>query len=266
MKNFRLIISKPQDAFYNMALDEALFLSYLKTGVPFFRIYYWDSPSFSIGISQDVDCEIELNKCAKDKVNLVRRMTGGGILFHHKEITYSFGCSKSGVGEPSNILVSYKNICRFLIEFYKSLGLNAQYAKDLENFEDYKSPHPICTSSYEKYDIVINGKKIGGNAQKRSREFIFQHGIIPFCVDFEFMSKYLKNFEQQKVKGSTTYLNNELKQLLYLKDLEDKLINSFSQCFGVEFTKSELTEEEVVVCKKLIANKYKHVNKTQVAE
>jgi hypothetical protein len=51
MKHFRLIISKPQDAFYNMALDEALFLSYLKTGVPFFRIYYWDSPSFSIGIS-----------------------------------------------------------------------------------------------------------------------------------------------------------------------------------------------------------------------
>lgn len=240
-----------------MALDEVLFLSYLKTGIPFLRIYYWNKPSFSIGVSQNANEALDISQCQKDNVDVVRRMTGGGVLFHDQEITYSFGCSKNLAGEAQSVLISYKNVCRFLIEFYKNLGVNAQFALDMSNFDAYKNPSLICAASFEKYDIVVSGRKIGGNAQKRSKEFIFQHGIIPFFVDLEFMRKYLKKFDYYKVKESITYLYREINNKFDLKDLESKLINNFADGFGIKFEKSNLTDEEILECNELIANKYK---------
>jgi lipoate-protein ligase A len=239
MKNFRFIHSGPASAFYNMALDEKIFFRFLKDGVPVFRIYSWQSPSFTYGVSQqNPGQEINLPLCAKDGIHLSKRMTGGGILFHNNEITYSLTCGKEDIGEDKNVFVSYRNICVFLISFYESLGLKPSFALEAEDFNDRCAAHPLCNASREKYDLVINGKKIGGNAQKRNRQAIFQHGSIPISIDWGLMRKYVRFLPQESFLG-TTSLSEELKVVPAREILEQKLFGAVRDTFGVNFIEEE---------------------------
>jgi len=234
-KIFRLIQSEPGSAAYNMALDEKIFSDYLRDGIPRFRVYSWQAPSFTYGISQQPENEIDVERCAMDGLQIAQRMTGGGVLFHHHEITYSLACSKDDIGEDKDVFVSYRQICAFLINFYKALGLSAGFAQDAGNFKDYCAAHPLCSAAREKYDIVINGKKIGGNAQKRRRNAIFQHGSIPLSIDWSFVRKYTRNLPENISAGATT-LSQELNDMPSRKILEEKLIDALSSALAIRKT------------------------------
>ena len=73
MKTFRLIRSKPNSATYNMALDEKIFLRFIEDGIPVLRIYSWEAPSITIGISQEAEGEIDLKQCQADGASSARR-------------------------------------------------------------------------------------------------------------------------------------------------------------------------------------------------
>jgi len=183
MKNrWRIIDTGPADAFTNMAFDEAILRGYsLHSSPPTFRIYGWNPPAFSFGYSQDVRRELGIEAHIRSTTPFVRRITGGGIIKHGNELTYSLVCAKADLGIPERVVSSYKIISSFLITFYKKLGLDAAFAGDVAGPEEKLGrPSTFCFDSKEKYDIVVGGTKIGGSAQKRSRSTIFQHGSIPF--------------------------------------------------------------------------------------
>lgn len=234
MKSFKLIRSPASSADYNMALDAEIFGQYLEDGVGVLRLYRWKNPSFTYGFSQNPQSQIDLARCASDGVQIAKRMTGGGVLFHHDEITYSFVCSKSDVDELQGVFVAYRDICAFLIRFYKSLGLDPFFALQAEGFKDRCAAHPLCSASNEKYDIVISGKKIGGNAQKRKRQVIFQHGSIPCRIDWNFVRRYLLSLPEDTPAHVTT-LGEELNNVPEKDILEEKLIEAFASTFNVYF-------------------------------
>jgi lipoate-protein ligase A len=243
MKSFRLIKSGAMSAANNMALDEKIFKRYLEDGIGVLRLYRWQSPAFTYGFSQEPASQIDLAACSVDAVEVVKRITGGGILFHGDEITYSFVGSKEDVGEPQGVFVDYCHICRFLMRFYESLGLVPAFALNQAGFKNRCTPHELCSASYEKYDILIAGKKIGGNAQKRNRQTIFQHGSIPCRINWDFLRKYLKFMPADLPAGVTT-LADELKAVPPKDILEQKLINAFSSTFKVEFTREDQVQYE----------------------
>jgi lipoate-protein ligase A len=245
MRRFRLIRSCPSEAIHNMALDEKIFNRYLEDGIPAFRIYGWNAPSFTYGVSQKPESDIDMSRCALDGVQAAKRMTGGGILFHHNEITYSLVCAKDDIGELDSVFVSYRRICAFLISFYRSLGLDASFALEAEDFKKRCAPHELCSASREKYDIVINGKKIGGNAQKRKRRAVFQHGSIPLSVDWAFVRRYARSLPEDVSSGVTT-LTEELKIVPDKRTLEDILISAVAKEFDAEFTEEESLYETAV--------------------
>lgn len=214
-----------------MAMDAAIFQRYLEDGVPVFRVYGWSAPSFTYGVSQDPGNILNMDLCRKDGVGVAGRMTGGGVLFHDDEITYSFVCGKEDVGEPAAHLVAYREICAFLINFYRSLGLEASFAVETKDFKARSQASELCAASHEKYDIVIGTRKIGGNAQKRSRRAIFQHGSIPLSIDRALERGYLKDANAQAPLYVTS-LSGELKKVPGRKMLEDKLIETFGLTFG----------------------------------
>jgi len=173
-KTFALYTSPKLSAKDNMHMDKALFDGFKPSELPIFRVYAWEA-SFTYGISQNIES-------LKNDAHLVsyddkhaQRMTGGGILFHGNDISYSLVIPTSLV-KGLSVKESYELICGFLMEFYKGLGLHPVYAKDLEELNLSKSHY--CQEGYEPYDILVGGKKIGGNAQRRSKEAIFQHGSI----------------------------------------------------------------------------------------
>ncbi|MFA5199793.1 MAG: lipoate--protein ligase family protein [Candidatus Omnitrophota bacterium] len=234
MKEFKLIRSKASSARNNMALDENIYYQYLKDGVGVLRLYRWERPSFTYGFSQDPVNQIDLALCAENGVQIAKRITGGGILFHHDEITYSFVCNKSDIKEPERVFVSYRNICAFLLKFYQSLGLKPLFALESENFKIRSLPSQFCSAAYEKYDILLGTKKIGGNAQKRNRQAIFQHGSIPCSIDWNFMARHLKSLPTDTADHITS-LSAEMKVIPEKDLLEEKLIEAFESSFGVRF-------------------------------
>ena len=234
MKTFRLIRSQPGSAAYNMALDEKIFHRYMADGIPVFRVYGWNTPSFTYGVSQLPEGEIDMVRCGADGIQIAKRMTGGGLLFHNDEITYSLVLGKADIGEPDNVLVSYRKICAFLISFYRSLSLKASFALEAEDFKDRCVPHELCSASREKYDIIINGRKIGGNAQKRKRRIVFQHGSIPISIDWKFMRRYVRSLPSDISSGVTT-LAEELNVLPDKHILEQNLIDAAAKEFGTHF-------------------------------
>ena len=237
----------PASAEYNMALDERIFYRYIEDGIPCFRIYGWQVPSITYGISQQTENEIDLARCERDGVQVAQRITGGGVLFHHNEITYSLACSKEDVGEDSKVFVSYRQICAFLIYFYKSLGLRASFAFEADDFKHKSLPHQLCSASHEKYDIVIGKRKIGGNAQKRRRQAIFQHGSIPLSIDWGFLRRYVRSLPEDISSGATA-LAEELAVLPDRGVLEQKLVDALAHVYGVYFLKEkEQVYDEAIV-------------------
>lgn len=255
MKRFRLLRSGVASASFNMALDETIFLSRAAGGMSTFRVYRWERPSFSVGISSEPTSILDLKKCAGDGVLVVRRMTGGGALFHDDEVTYSFSCTKEEIGEPREVLVSYRHICGFLKLFYEKLGLNASFACQEKDFGHRGRAHYMCSASHEKYDLVVGAKKIGGNAQKRSRGLVFQHGSIPVSIDWNKMNGY---FIEGVPEGNAcvTSLSRELSSVPGKYALEAALIRAFSDYFDIRFEDEGLSAKEEELLKKLEKEKY----------
>jgi len=161
-----------------MDLDKSLFEDF--DGTPIFRLYSWEENSFTIGRFQKSD------GLEKFGTSYAKRMTGGGLLLHGFDISYTIIIPISLLGSKS-VKESYEYLCSFLLHFYKNLGLHVEYAKDI-NQELSKSF--FCQEGFEAYDMICQGKKIGGNAQRRTKELIFQHGSIPLKNDKREFSGY----------------------------------------------------------------------------
>ncbi len=264
MKQWKFIDTGYNDGVYNMAFDEMLlneFKSSNRMGI--FRLYEWNPPAISIGRFQDAPKVLNLQLCNEENIQVVQRITGGGAILHNEELTYSIVCSTNAINSCS-VKDSYKKLCSFLILTYRELGLDAYFANETPAKTDVNviqlslrgserserqsnlneiatsptdsrndSKTDFCFAGREAYDILINGKKIGGNAQKRKRNIIFQHGSIPINLNTESIKKYFKNplndIEQNIVSlNSVSNINtNELKKIIkrnFEKNLEAELL------------------------------------------
>ena len=170
---FRFIISQNLSAKANSTIDSALFKAFKKDSLPVLRLYSWEN-SITFGVSQNPSDYVTLLQEYKN--NFAKRITGGGVLFHGHDISYSLIIPASYI-EDKGVKETYELICSFILAFYASLGLKASFAKDIKEIALSKSQ--FCQVGFEAYDIIINGQKIGGNAQKRAKNVIFQHGSIP---------------------------------------------------------------------------------------
>src|SRR3989338_7817676 len=103
---FTFIDTEEENAFMNMAIDEALMHSTGDEVV--LRVYRWKPAGLSLGYFQNASQEIDIENCRKNKVDIVRRLTGGKAVLHDKEVTYSFVCPESFLSR--DIVESYKVI------------------------------------------------------------------------------------------------------------------------------------------------------------
>ena len=214
-KTFALVTSPRSSAKDNMLIDKELFDGFKSSNVPTFRVYEWE-PSFTYGISQKLESIENLEYLKAFHDNHAQRMTGGGILFHGNDISYSLVIPTSYVKNLS-VKESYELICGFLMEFYKELGLEPIYAKDLDTIELSKSEY--CQEGYEPYDILINGKKVGGNAQRRTKDTIFQHGSI-------------------SIDNSTYSMGSSLEDLgvkISFEEAKELLVKAFAKTFNIVY-------------------------------
>ncbi|MCM8818367.1 MAG: lipoate--protein ligase family protein [Candidatus Omnitrophica bacterium] len=174
----RLIKSDNYNPFWNMAFDYYFWKKCQdKKKPPVLRFYKWNPCSVSIGYNQNPDKIVNIEFCKKESIPIVKRPTGGSAIFHDIEITYSF-CSNIN-HHPSffSPFFSYIKICKSIIKGIENLGIKMEIRGFSENKEPSFTNIP-CFSLSSRHDIVYNGKKIVGSAQRRNNLSFLQHGSI----------------------------------------------------------------------------------------
>lgn len=243
MTEFRLIENGFNSAAKNMAVDEAIMRYSKELGKPTVRFYGWTPSAISIGYFQNLEQEVDLQKCSELGVDFVRRITGGGAVFHDAELTYSFVCTEESGVVPKKIMDSYKKICNPIILALGEMGLDASFV-------------PLN-------DIVVGGKKVSGNAQTRREKTVLQHGTILMEVDVEKMFSLLK-VPSEKIRGKliedvkqrVTSLEEQLSKKVFFKELSAVMKKGFEEEFGVELVKGDLTKEELELTDKIMNERF----------
>jgi lipoate-protein ligase A len=241
---WRLIDTGPLPGAENMAIDEAL-LSCFDPGEsrPILRLYGWNPPAFSYGRFQKPEEIIDLGKCRADGVRTVRRITGGGVIYHAAELTYSLVCPVDFIPEAHGVKDAFFHLTSFLLAFYRNLGLEACHAAEhYPGSRRLGERTSLCFAGIESCDILIKGKKIGGNAQRRLKNVIFQHGSIPLRQMADKGNAYLLHPDAE-ILGKTTSLADEGVKTP-AEALAKTIKESFEHCFGVTFDPCSLTENE----------------------
>jgi lipoate-protein ligase A len=239
-----------------MALDEALLNCFTpEHSPPVLRLYGWCPPALSLGRFQDAAQVLNLDLCRDHAVDIVRRVSGGGVIYHADELTYSIVCTPGQIPPTTSVKDSFRVLTGFLIELYRTLGLDAAYAVDVE-------PDPaalgtrtdFCFAGRESFDILIDGRKIGGNAQRRQRNVIFQHGSIPIINRTLTGLGYMKDRPPSNA-GRIASLE-DCGVTSGLAELTDSLAKAFCQHLGVEARLDRLTPIEKSRSQELLENKY----------
>jgi lipoate---protein ligase len=171
-----------------------------------------------------------VDRCKEKGVIIVRRTSGGGTIFTDKgQLIYGL-ITKKRIG--SGIADTFKMICEAIVKTLAEFDVKAEY----------KPPN----------DIVLNGKKISGNAQSLKDKAFLIHGTIILDIDTELMDYVLKN----KKPGYVSSIKRECGCDLDLGELKSKLSESFKYVLDEETIKGEFTGIERNSIDRLISERY----------
>jgi lipoate-protein ligase A len=236
---WRLLPPRVDDAFTSMAIDEALLKLNAENKTPnTIRFWRWRPSAISIGCFQSVELEVDLDAAKKYGVDVVRRITGGGAVFHdyEGELTYSLVCKERDV--PADIIESYKLICGGLVRGFEHLGLKAEFRA--------------------VNDVQVKGKKISGSAQTRRWGAVLQHGTVLISPDVRKMFELLKVSPEKisdkfvaSVFERVTTLERELGRKPSFEEVCGGMRIGFERALGVELEEGDFTPEELELAAKL---------------
>ncbi len=192
-KQWYLYNDTAHDPFFNMAMDEVLLQSAEELDAPLIRIYDWDRPSVSIGYVQNYDA------APHDKYTVVRRPTGGGIVYHDDDLTYTAIVPAADPICKLNRIDSYHIFHEAILQTLGEFGLEAKLAPDAYASVDRATMQ--CFTTPTRYDVVADGKKYAGAAQRRTKSGILHQGSIDLkiidCDKKLLTKKLLMAFEKQ---------------------------------------------------------------------
>jgi len=228
---WRFIDTDLAHPYYVTAADEAILEAFRKNMVPpTVHFYRRKPPGVSVGRTKRIEEDINLDKCEKYGVEIVRRKSGGGTIFTDEGcLIYSITFSPET--KPYDPLKIFSKVCSSIINALANFGIDAEY----------KAPN----------DILVNGKKISGSAQVKKGDFVLIHGTILVSTNLNMMREVLK--KQKPV--STLEIENKGK-IPYIFQIKKALVEEFEKTFNVKLKKSNFTEYEKKLIKKLVEERY----------
>jgi lipoyl(octanoyl) transferase len=204
-----------RSAAMNMAIDEALLECIT---VPAIRFYRWQSPALSLGYFGRF-ADVASYRGERD---LVRRWTGGGIVFHGQDLTYSVVIPASDAAFNESSISIYENIHRALVDALEESGQRAILAAIAAGggFSEVNDPGYNCFANPVRADVIMDGRKIAGAAQRRTRRGLLQQGSIQGTelgdnLAEQFAHALSANCRERKVDEEILKLARELAERKY---------------------------------------------------
>lgn len=228
------ILSKNTDPYFNIAAEEYL----LKNIQEDCFMLYQNENSIIVGKHQNALSEINLDFVRENNIKVVRRISGGGTVFHDMgNLNFSFFMS----GEDGN-LVNFKKFSRPIIEFLKKNDIKAEYGK--------------------RNELILDGKKISGNAEHIWKKKTLHHGTLLFSSDLSSLKGALKvnplKFTDKSVKSVRSrvtnisdYISEEMDVFQFSERLMEFVMKEFKVQEIYEFSEADLEGIE-----ELRANKF----------
>jgi len=246
MKTWRLLdIEYPNQAGLNLAIDEALLCRIAKEEGPPVVRFWRNRCAVVIGYSQSVEAEVNLELCRIRGIEVIRRITGGGAVYHDLgNLNYSIVIkSDHPLIRHLDVQESYGVFLSGVIECLKRFGLNSSI--DPPN------------------SLLIHDRKISGSAQVRRRGAILHHGTILVNSDLNLLYEVLKpqrRVNQQKgvpsKRRTVTNLSDEIAREVSMQAVKESLRRSFEEVFSVKLVHSTLSPEEMELSHTLYDEKY----------
>jgi lipoate-protein ligase A len=249
MDTWRLIYLETHDAFMNMAIDEAILTARMANKVPnTLRLYKWQPSAVSIGRNQNLDEEVYSETAHSYGVDLVRRISGGGAVYHDQngEVTYSVTAETASLGK--DIPSVYQRIYEAVVDAIRIIGISADFS-------------PGNTKNCP--NLTVNNRKISGSAQTVRRGIVLQHGTILLDADLQKMFELLRirstsdcTQAAQIAENKITSIKNELRHPVTAETAANALIQGFRAILKIRIESGLLTPYEEEIAKKLCREKY----------
>ena len=177
-----------RSAAMNMAIDEALLEI---ATAPSIRFYRWDHPALSFGYFGKI-ADIANHATERD---VVRRWTGGGIVFHGDDLTYS-------IIIPANDSVFAKSSMSIYAATHQAIQAALSASGQRAEMASEESPKisEACFANAVRADVLVNGQKVAGAAQRRTRRGLLQQGSIQH-VDLgrDFPERFAQELSPQRI-------------------------------------------------------------------
>lgn len=262
-RSWRLLNTGHKSGPENMAIDEAIQRAHGRGEVPpTLRFYGWQPAAVTIGYFQSMAGEVNLEAVKRGGWGAVRRQTGGRMIFHHEELTYSVIIREELL--PGGVVDTYRELSAGLLEGLKHLGAQPELAGEKE---DPRRANPggfnsACFDAPSAYELTVGGKKVAGSAQTRSGGVILQHGSIPFHLDVDLLFSLLNapadRLERlkERFRSKAIALDEALGRPVGWDEAVEGFTLGFRDGLGIELSHGQLTPAEEAEAAELLRTKY----------
>ena len=257
---WRLLETRLADGATNMAIDEAILWAVAEgKSRPTLRFYGWQPPCLSIGYSQSMEGEVDVDRCREAGIDFVRRATGGRSILHADELTYSVVAPQAEPRVAGGVIESYRRLSAGLVAGLRSLGLAVA---QVETADD-KGKSAACFDAPSSYEITVGGKKLVGSAQVRKKRVVLQHGSLPLEGDIARIFDFLKAPSderreglKQELQARATSLDLALGYRIPFDEVARHLAAGFAQALNLRLIPGQLSQHELALAEKLRREKY----------
>lgn len=230
MCEFYFVKNSNTDPCFNLALEEYL----LKYKKDYFISVWRNTPSVIVGVNQNTVSEVNLAYTEQNGIKVVRRITGGGAVYHDlNNVNYTF------IAPSKENQIPFKIWSKPVIEYLKTLGINAEFSG--------------------RNDLLIENKKISGTAETVYKDRVLHHGTLLFDTDsnklaFSLKENQLKTIDKgiKSVKSRVANIKDYLKSKISINEF----IKGLSLYLQDKYSEYVLTDQDLIEINKLALNKY----------
>lgn len=227
-------ISNSNNPYYNLACEEYLLKNYDED----FFFLYINQDSLVVGKHQNTLAEINLDRVNEENIPVVRRLSGGGTVYHDfGNLNYCL-IKKGERGK----LVDFKGYSSPIIQALQKLGVNAKFEG--------------------KSDLTIDGKKFSGNASHVYKNKVLQHGTMLFSSDLKRLNHLLKvnplKFKDRgvrSIRSRVTNISEYLSSPISISDFADNVIHEFGLTYP-NSNKFTFSDEDIAAIENLKTDKF----------
>lgn len=246
----RIIDDTPHNAAFNMAADLRLFSLCETSSGLYIRLYSWKKPCITLGFGQNPQKTLDLKAVRDDRIEWIKRPTGGRAVLHDQDITYSCIFSTSLAGMGKTLSETYRIISDCLLAGLGAAGIDCRAHDSGIDVGMSRSQVKLpCFLSPNRAEIMFGGRKLVGSAQKRSARAVLQHGSIPLTNRYRLLPQYLDISKEERLIQKHMLERKSVCIEEIRKDIDEKqfrqcLLQGFCETLPFPATRVEWSEKE----------------------